>query len=235
MKHLSLFLVVIAMCFSASAQSFELLNTQLTDTFYYKLDGFSMDGYAYIKNNSQDTIYLDATRVVNDTASGHTTNFCFGITCYDPDVNFSVIPLAIPPGVTDTTYKLTLNHLGTPGETYVEMRISDPATNDAVLHKLYFLEDPTSSVENSLADLGYSFSLAGANPVSEIAKFNVEMPAGAVANVVVTDLSGRSLTQQTVSQTGTVELSLAGMATGIYMARLEVNGQALTAIKLVKE
>ena len=236
MKHIFLFLTILSIGFMATAQSLELTGSASVDTAYFKLNDGSKDAYGYVKNISNASVTVNAIRIENNLASGHESNFCLGIFCYDTDVDQSQVPITLAPGQTDTTYKITLTHYGIPGESSVTMVLKNAAdANDSILHKVYFMEDPTSGVEDDLATLGYSLDLAGSNPVSTSAQLRVALPAGATANLVLTDLAGRSLTNQQVSTSGLVELPVSGLASGIYMARLEVNGQALDAIKLVKE
>jgi hypothetical protein len=234
MKHILLFFAAISIGFAGSAQSFELLGTSLVDTVYFKLDGFSMDGVGYLKNTTADTITMDCFRNVNNTATGHTTNFCFGPICYDPDANFSTFPLQIAPGATDSSYKVTLSHLGNVGETIVEMLLNNSNNSDQIRHTIHFLPDPTSSISRDLAGLGYSLSLAGANPVTTTARMQVEIPTGKQAKLVLTDLTGRTLHSQQVRSTGNVEIPVYNLSAGVYMTRLEVNDQATASIKLVK-
>jgi hypothetical protein len=236
MKHIFLFIAAISMGLVSSAQSFELLGANPVDTIYYRTDGFTVDAVGYVKNPGSTPISLDLNRENNNLATGHETNFCWGAFCYDPPVNFSQIPVTLDPGAIDSTYKVTLAHYGNGGQTNVTMTFVNTAnSSDTIRHRIVYLEDPTSSVDNNLAALGYSLGLAGANPVESMAKLRVALPAGATANVVLTDLTGRTLRNQEVSTSGQLALSLSGLSSGIYMARLEVNGQAMAAIKLVKQ
>lgn len=236
MKHILLLIAAISIGFSASAQSFELLGANPVDTIYYRTDGFTVDAVGYIKNTGNTDVTIDLNREDNDLAEGHETNFCWGAFCYDPPVNFSQLPVTLSPGAIDSTYKLTLTHYGNGGQTNTTMLFVNANDNtDTISHRIVFMEDPASSVDNDLVTLGYSLGLSGANPVASFAKLRVALPAGANADVVLTDLTGRTIRSQKVSTSGQIEFSLSGLSAGIYMARLEVNGQSMAAIKLVKQ
>ncbi|MEZ4684838.1 MAG: T9SS type A sorting domain-containing protein [Bacteroidia bacterium] len=236
MKHIFLFLAVISMGLLASAQSLELTGASQIDTVYFNTnDGFK-DAHGYIKNTSTSSITIDAVRVKNVLASGHESNFCWGIFCYDVTTDASQNPVTLGPGQVDSTYKVTLTHYGIPGTSEVTMvfknqlnagiRLPTPLSSWKIRLRLWKMT--SQALATALPSLS-------SNPVSTTAQLRATVPAGATANLVLTDLNGRSLKSQQLGTSGMVELPVAGLASGIYMARLEVNGQALAAIKLVKE
>ena len=233
MKKFILLLSILSFGFGLSAQSFELVNTP--DTVYYNPAIFH-DIKGYVKNVGNFGADVSLSRVQNDTASGHETNFCWGIFCYDAVEDNSQVPATIGSGATDTTFKLTLTPNGFGGTTVVTMRfVNDENANDTLRRTFVFMEDPTASRENELENLGYTMELAGANPVGNSVSLNVNIPTGATAKAIISDLNGRTLTSKSVSQNGVISLPMDQLSAGIYMARLEANGSALRAIRIVKQ
>jgi len=239
MKKLLLLFVTLCFTFFLSAQTFNFTNgadDSVADTTYYNPSSGTVDVVGFVKNLSNATISLDLVREENRVAFGQTTNFCWGAFCYDEDVDRSQIPTSITAGDTDTTFKLTLYPNSTGGTGTVRMVFRNPSdVNDTLEHIFTFISDPTLGAEEELADLGYSLSIAGANPVSDIASFDVITPAGATADLIITDITGRTIATQPVTQNGKVNISVAHLQAGIYMARLEADGRSLNAIRIVKQ
>ncbi|MFK7972643.1 MAG: T9SS type A sorting domain-containing protein [Bacteroidia bacterium] len=239
MKKLLLLLITLCFTIFVSAQNFNFTNgadDNVADTTYYNPSSGTVDVVGFVKNLTSSSISLDLIREDNKVAFGQSSNFCWGAFCYDEDTDRSQIPTAIGAGTTDTTFKLTLypNSIGGTATIRMVFRNASDA-NDTLEHVFTFISDPTLSTEEELATLGYSLSIAGANPVSNIASFAVRTPVGATANLVISDLAGRTIATQPVEQNGKINVSVAHLQAGIYMARLEADGRSLNAIRIVKQ
>src|SRR5436190_7277800 len=57
-----------------------------------------------ITNIGPDSIWVKVERDNSLCYSGHITYFCWGITCYPPNVDVSPQPIAIPPGGVNTSF-----------------------------------------------------------------------------------------------------------------------------------
>lgn len=229
-------ILFLATAVALQAQNLEFVYAQ--DTVRYDPSAFQIDAKANLKNIGDSTVTLFAERTVNDTASGHQTNFCWGTTCFGSDFNNSAllnISITMRKDDIDSTYKLTLTPGGNSGTTNVTMRLYNGNNlSNYVEHSVVFVEDPTASISQEDLARGFDLSNPYPNPAEDMAWIDYTLPANVTAaSLRISDMQGRVIgVQQINTFEERAQIQTSELATGVYFVNLMAEDRVIAVSKL---
>ncbi|MDX2248188.1 MAG: T9SS type A sorting domain-containing protein [Bacteroidia bacterium] len=244
MKKLILFTVGLTLSFSGiQAQSLIFLSAPAADSVIavdlIPNQGTAEEGeykiYFNLINTTNDTVTVQADRLLNDMTPGHGSFFCWDL-CYDSTGTSSVTPIDIYPA--DTTrfgQYLILRPNGKPGISEVVMRFTNIANGEDFAEVTYkFNVGGVSGVED-LIDPRKALGLIYPNPASAEVFVPYELPLGVKnAQIVLYNLIGQKVkTQKLNGFSGISNLKTESLKSGIYFLYLNVDGRDITSRKIV--
>lgn len=229
-KYTLLFVLLIAAVFAANAQSLQIQNAPTTVTEYCNVAFPSvMFDVANITNSDVDVHCL---RHQISVVPGSDNSFCWGVLCYPPTTDTSVITQLISAGTVDNTFRGDYFPNGYPGVTTVEycfFNASNP--NDQACVTINY-DGLTVGTFNPEAP--FNFTITGKNPANTITSFTYSYKEAGKATVKIIDMLGNTLRNIPLSSTkGNMIITTSELPSGVYFLNLELNGRTVAGKKLI--
>jgi len=225
MKNLFTIILFFLISISGFCQTFDF--TIQSDTVYFSSQYQIKHCYAYLNNNSNDSIDVDIIRVVNDGPPNWTNGMCADTVCYF--VTTDSIHVVIPPNghvefrpgfqlFNDTTIVIA--------KAIYEMKNKTHHNNQVVSHAFYAINNNVISSDTEV-ELKAAFKIFP-NPASDFISIETDV---SIKQVRLFDLQGKLILQQ---QSESKLLNVGFLKNGIYL--LEINSEEGKVVKkIVKE
>lgn len=187
----------------------------------------------HIKNNSSSSTEVFLRRKIQTLAAGQMSYFCFGITCYPPNVNVSPDNITLAPGATDESVKAYVDPRGSEGTSVINYCYFNVAkTDSACLLLTYDISSTTGIVKNS----HQKFVKVFPNPAHENLNlvFNTEKKYSNT-EIQILDLNGKVVLTEQINETseGLIKLNVNALPSGIYVCNLVADGITIARDKVV--
>lgn len=195
--------------------------------------------YIYVKNTSTTAKKIRVQRIIDSMAPQHTTSFCWGGTCYEPESNTSGIYTLQPGETTPQAFALTprieniYNAPGTSKITYVFYNADNP--NDKATIQVTYVVATTTDIQPEVDLLSTTLSSSFPSPATDNARVTYAIASPyATASLEVYNLIGNVVYATPLqSARGTVSLPTMGMNSGMYFYALVVDGKKMATKKLI--
>lgn len=186
-----------------------------------------------VRNLTSGDLNVIIEKEVIDTISGTLNFFCWG-SCFGAGVYVSPNPVTIAAGAVTGEYDLSF-HTMFDEDVYgkVKMRYyayDDHNPSERVSVIVVFTKSGVGVNETSTLRFGQAYP----NPASSVVNFDYSLSASDKATVVVYNLLGQEVLNQTVNTLqNRLSVSVADLNNGIYFCNLFVNGSAVKTEKFV--
>lgn len=225
----TIFTVILGILFlGANAQDLEIVHP-VTST-----QG-SVDSVLYIKmhikNKSANATSVYLERSIKSLTVGQLSYFCFGITCYPPNVNVSPENISLSGGAEDSSVKTYLDPRGVEGTSVVNYCFYNVDKTDSACLLLTYGAMATGIVNNS----HLKFIKVFPNPATETLKlaFNTEKNYNS-SEIQIADLSGRVVyTENVDTKDGLIAINIDALPAGVYICNLVADGVTIARDKVV--
>jgi len=191
-----------------------------------------LEGLVTIHNSSVNPITVLVERTTNNLATGHTSNFCWGITCYGDNTSLASDPETIAANSDNNSFHGWLNPHGNFGHSTVCYNFFDMSNlNDAV--SLCFDYDFATGIQVSGVSISNPLSQASPNPANNMTSISY---AGTSNNsrLIIYNLLGNAVKEITLNEKlGTLVIATSDLRQGIYYYSLFTNGKIVSTKKLV--
>jgi hypothetical protein len=229
MKKITLLLSFITASFCGFGQS--LTSTGLTSPLYGD-ENTILDGGLWIHNISSASLDILVYRTVVDTAPGHTTNFCWGISCYGDTTNLATDPVTIAPGDSNHSFHAYINPHGFFGLSHICYDFFD-MNNPGDSVSVCFDYDISVGIQTHGVSVSSPLSQASPNPSYGITNINF-MAADNKSRIVIYNLLGVVVKEIALSsKQGALILSTSDLNKGVYYYSLVSGDKTLATKKLV--
>jgi hypothetical protein len=193
-----------------------------------------LEGLVTIHNSSANSLALLVERTANNLATGHTSNFCWGIACYSDATDTAPASDAVTLGAgADTNcFHGWLNPHGNFGSSSVTYRFFDMNnTTDGVT--VTFTYDFATGIHVLGTSLSNPLSEASPNPANSMTGINYSV-SGNNTRLIVYNLLGNAVKEIKLGEKqGALILTTSDLSQGIYYYSLLENGKTLATRKLV--
>jgi hypothetical protein len=185
----------------------------------------------HVKNNSNASMDILTQRKIVSLVPGHLSYFCFGITCYPPNVSVSPDVITLAPGQEDTSIKTYVDARGTIGSSTVNYCVFNSTKTDSACLTMVYNLGTTGIINNS----HLKFVKAFPNPAST--ELTLVWNAASTAlqyELQLTDLTGRVISSEGISAAeGMTKINVASMPRGMYISRLMQSGRVIAQDKIL--
>lgn len=244
MKQLILFTIGLILSSSqVQAQSLIFLSAPATDSVIavdlVPNQGTPEQGefkiYFKLINTTNDTVTVQADRLLNNMTPGHGSFFCWDL-CYDSTGSSSQSPIDLMPS--DTTrfgQYIVFRPNGKPGISEVVMRFTNIANGEDFAEVTYkFNVGGVSGIED-LIDPRKALGLPYPNPANAQVFVPYELPQGVKhAEISLYNLIGQKVkTEKLVGFSGLANLATDQLKPGVYFMYLRAEGRDITSRKIV--
>lgn len=230
-KIYTLTAIIIASLFSANTEA-QSLRVTSDSTNLTGPANVLMVGYARVENISGGTISIKVRRTQVDTASGHSSYFCWTGTCYPFTVNESPNYIDLFPGESDTTLQADVNPRGFTGRSIVTYCFYDK-DNIADSACITYTYEATVVGIKELAGLR-SLSNPYPNPAGHFARVTYSISHGKDFRLVISNVLGSAIKEIPLfEKQGIVNIPTADLPSGIYVCTVQIDGKSAGAKKLI--
>lgn len=228
------FILIILSAFTSkiSAQSFSLININnyIHANTSYNPFGLSVD----VVNNSNSAKDVNMFRKINNVASGHSSNFCWGNFCYGSIIDTSQNVLSMPAGGSNNAIAdlNAYNIAGYSEVTYCWYDVNNPA--DSVCLK--FTYDLTAAVGiNELTATVDFVSLPHPNPadLSTVLVYYLKNHDADSRIVIYNVIGSKVLEMKLDNSKHDVQLNTSDFQPGVYFYSFISGGKAISTNKLI--
>lgn len=238
MKKLLLSLVI-ALSFSfAFTQSLELYfegellepNEELTISGLYSASEIVVEDIE-VKNTTGDTLQVKVKKVIIDTLTGTSNDFCWGL-CYLEEIYISPYPIEIlPNGVSQGDFSGHYHPEGIAGVSTIQYVFFDQDdVNDSVSMVVNFNATLTDISEY----LDYNLSSAYPNPADKFTNFDYNINGLKNARLIIYNLLGTIVRETIITDdSDNIRINTSDLDEGIYFYSLLINNETLKTQKLV--
>ena len=190
-----------------------------------------MTGHATVTNVSSGIIDVRVERILNDTATGHSSYFCWYGACYPATTDASPFTITYFPGDQDTTLEAKLDPRNNPGVSTVKYCfINDANPADSVCVTYNFDARPVSVGEISGSK---ALSVASPNPADAYTVINYNTTSKNT-RLVISNLLGAVVKEIALSdRQNSVVVPTEDLLSGVYVYSLKENGTVIVSKKLV--
>ena len=191
--------------------------------------------YFNLINLTNDTLVVQADRLLNNMTQGHGNFFCWDL-CYDSTGTSSVTPIEIKPN--DTTnfgQYIIFRPNNKPGYSEVTMRFTNITNGEDFAEVTYrYSVGGVLDIDDQI-DPRRALGSPYPNPASGSVSVNYELPPSARdMEITLFNLIGQKVTQTRLTSTfGTAKLDVHNLKSGIYFMYLRVDGRDITSRKVV--
>jgi hypothetical protein len=223
MKKLILILLSSYVIF-ANAQNIEVLNYNPI-VYGAATDGTKLESTATIKNNASYDIDAKVKRDVVFTVAGSSNNFCWGPSCYPPNISMAVDVVTIASGGTDASFKGDYEPKGNVGNSIINYCFFDLNNDaDSACITIEFRATPVGVFSAKSSSIKFF-----PNPVSSSIWFD-----GLKENMLVNILSLEGKLLQTILVNATTnQIDLKNLNAGLYILQIQ-NGENIQSHKFLK-
>lgn len=186
----------------------------------------------HIKNNGTSATEVFLKRKIQTLAAGQMSYFCFGVTCYPPNVNVSPENISLAAGATDESVKTYVDPRGSEGTSIINYCYYNVAkTDSACLLLTYDISATTGIVKNSHQKFVKVFPNPAIQDLNLV--FNTEKKYSN-SEIQLLDLNGRIvLTEKVELQEGLLKLDISSLHAGVYVCNLVADGNTIARDKVI--
>jgi hypothetical protein len=185
----------------------------------------------HFKNNSSSSMDVFAVRDVKNLVEGQVSYYCFGVTCYPPNVSVSPESLTLAPGQEDTSLKAYVDGRGVTGSSLIEYCVYNNAKTDSACILLTYNFGVTGIINNS--HLG--FVKVFPNPASSELKLAYNNANNASSSTLqISDMSGRIVfAEEVYAKEGLVSVNVSELPAGVYVCNLLSDGLSVARDRVI--
>ncbi|HLG34200.1 MAG TPA: T9SS type A sorting domain-containing protein, partial [Bacteroidia bacterium] len=182
-----------------------------------------------IHNGAANTLDVLAERTVNNLAPGHTSYFCWFITCYPVNVSLATDPASILSDSNEYSFRGYLNPNGNFGQSTVCYKFFDMNNvTDSVF--VCFDYDIVTGIQVAGASATNPLSVASPNPANNLTSINYNS-TNVNSRIVVYNLLGVAVKEVKLnSKQGALILATSDLNQGVYFYSL-ISGEKIMATK----
>jgi hypothetical protein len=232
MKKITLFTLFVAASIFSVAQSLSLSGAT---TPVAGDPNSSVEGVVTITNISSSSIDILVERTVNNLASGHTSNFCWGINCYGDATNITPIgdEITLGAGADTDCFHGWLNPHGFEGQSTVTYNFFNMNNlNDNVSQT--FVYDMVTGIPVAGVSAANPLSEASPNPANSLTGINYSTDGKSNAKIIIYNLLGTAVKEVKLnSKQGSLILATSDLNAGVYYYSLVTGNKTLATKKLV--
>ncbi len=190
-----------------------------------------MSGHATVTNVSGGIIDVKVIRILNDTAAGHSSYFCWYGACYPAATDSAPFTITYFPGDVDTTLEAKLdprNNTGFSTVTYCYINDANPSDSVCVTYNYDARPVSVGEINGSKA-----LSVAAPNPADAYTVINYSTTSKNV-RLVISNLLGAVVKDIPLSdRQNAVVVPTSDLLSGVYSYSLKENGSVIASRKLV--
>ena len=229
MKKITLLLLFIVLGFAGYSQSL-VANGATTPLAGDEIT--PLDAEVWIVNSSAISLDVLVQRTVNNLATGHTSNFCWGLSCYGDTTNWATDPVTIPAGDSSHSFHGYLNPHGYFGQSHVCYKYFDMNNSPDFVEVCYDYD-----IATGIHVLGVTSSdpLSSASPSPAYGLTNINYLTSDInSRIIIYNLLGVVVKEiKLESKQGVLILSTSDMKQGVYYYSLISGDKTLATKKLV--
>jgi hypothetical protein len=230
MKNFLLVLVLCVVTSFASAQNLQITNHGSTYTYNGSADKLAHVN-VHVKNNGSSTTSVYTQRKIQSLTAGHLSYFCFGVTCYPPNVSKSPDVIALAAGASDTSIITYLDPLGTVGASIVTYCVKNTQETDSACVTITYDMTATGIVNNS----HLKFVKVFPNPAETELNlaYNTEKNFNQM-EIQLLDINGRLVYSEKLNtKDGLIKMDVSEFTAGVYVCNLIADGRVLARDKAI--
>ena len=221
-----LFSLVILVSLTSLAQSSLSINPSEA---YFGLPNETLDASFDVTNNSAVDLEVIVTRLIPeayDSIEGFMSTFCWGTTCYPPQINVSTNPIIINAGASFDGFKGTISSM--PAETELTINycfsvVDNPSDKACTDVNFTSMSEPVGIEENNALFSVYP------NPANDILYLSHTSRKEGVFRMY--DMLGNKIYSDVITTSKSIELH--EFNAGIYFYTFSINGKDTEVQKLV--
>lgn len=230
MKNSLLVLVLCVLTSFASAQNLQITNHTSTYTYNGSADKLAHVN-VHVKNNGSSATSVFTQRKIQTLTPGHLSYFCFGVTCYPPNVSKSPDVIALAAGASDTSIITYLDPLGTVGASIITYCVKNTQETDSACVTITYDMTATGIVNNS----HLKFVKVFPNPAETELNlaYNTEKNFKQM-EIQLLDINGRLVYSEKLNtKDGLIKLDVSEFTAGIYVCNLVADGRVIARDKAI--
>jgi len=230
MKKSLLILILSVLTSIASAQNLQIINHSSPYTYNGSSDKLAHVN-VHVKNNASTSTTVFTHRKIQSLTPGHLSYFCFGVTCYPPNVSKSPDVITLAAGASDTSIITYLDPLGTVGASIVTYCVKNTQETDSACITITYDMTATGIVNNS----HLKFLKVFPNPAETELNlaYNTEKNFNQM-EIQLLDINGRLVYSELLNKKdGLIKMDVSEYATGIYVCNLVADGRVIARDKAI--
>lgn len=182
---------------------------------------YEIVAHAIVTNNSNNSMDIKVRRNALQMINGTFSQFCWGSSCYPPNVEVSPWPLTLGPGQSTGEGQFSAHYLpqGNFGDSFIEYKFFN-MNNENVFVKVIvqFAATIVGVDENDLSIKIYP------NPVSDHLTINMSQSIEAIS---IYDCTGAKIREERV-KSNSYKLNTSSFTSGIYLFRIATHNRVIT-------
>lgn len=231
MKKLLLSMLVGLFFSSLQAQNLQITSPNSANYTYNGSSSSLAHVDVHVKNNnsSQSDIFVQRKIVSKDPS--HLSYFCFGVTCYPPNVSKSPDVITLAAGATDTSIITYLDPLGVAGTSIVTYCVKNVTETDSACITITYDMLATGIINNSHKRFVKAFPNPAESDLNLV--YNTEKN---YSNKVIQllDLNGKLVYSEKVENTtGLIQINVSEFPSGVYVCNLIADDAVIAREKVV--
>lgn len=230
MKKSLLILFLSVLTSIASAQNLQIINHSSPYTYNGSSDKLAHVN-VHVKNNASTSTTVFTHRKIQSLTPGHLSYFCFGVTCYPPNVSKSPDVITLAAGASDTSIITYLDPLGTVGASIVTYCVKNTQETDSACITITYDMTATGIVNNS----HLKFVKVFPNPAETELNlaYNSEKNFNQM-EIQLLDINGRLVyTEKLNTKDGLIKLDVSEFTAGVYVCNLIADGRVIARDKAI--
>lgn len=230
MKNSLLVLLLCALTSFANAQNLQITNLTSSHTYNGSSDKLAHVN-VHVKNIGSSALNVFTHRKIQSLTPGHLSYFCFGVTCYPPNVNKSPDVIALAAGASDTSIITYLDPLGTVGASIVTYCVKNTQETDSACVTITYDMTATGIINNS----HLKFVKVFPNPAETELNlaYNTEKNFNQM-EIQLLDINGRLVYSEKLNtKDGLIKLDVSEFTAGVYVCNLIADGRVLARDKAI--
>ncbi len=231
MKKLLPLIAIVFISMIANAQNLQITTPASANYTYTGPETSIAHVDIHVKNvgNSTENVYVLRKKI--NVAAGHLSYFCFGVTCYPPNVNKSPDVISLNSGASDNSIITYLDPLGTMGTSIVEYCVKNVSETDSACVIITYALGTTGIINNSHLSFVKVFPNPADNDLS--LAFNANQSFNN-AEIQLFDFTGKLVYSEKVNTTdGLIKLNVSEFTSGLYLCQLNADGTLIASDKVI--
>ncbi|MEI6062437.1 MAG: T9SS type A sorting domain-containing protein [Bacteroidota bacterium] len=191
-------------------------------------------GYIWVKNTTNTEMpNMFVRRVINYEVPNSSNSFCFGINCYGPLTNESVIADTAKVGILDKSFSADYYPAGNGGLSSITYEFFDNITFGVPVIARATIEFHISAA--GIDENKQVFKGPYPNPASQYTNFEYNLPASYTnAQLIIRNMLGVEIESLNIeNRSGKKSIDVSSYASGIYFYSFIVDGKVVQSRKLI--